>query len=114
MHNPEDYIQEQPDLVKTLTSLRNCGKKIFLTTNAHMLYMEIVMSATLGDDWMDLFDICIANCKKPLFQRANNPFYDIDPSEEHSKGTEIKTGKQLAECLDCTKTVKEGSAEILT
>jgi FMN phosphatase YigB (HAD superfamily) len=67
MSDPDKYIEEQPELNKLLTSLKKCGKKLFLTTNSHALYMEIVMSATLGDDWMDLFDICVANCKKPLW-----------------------------------------------
>ena len=85
---------------------------MFLTTNAHALYMEIVMSATLGDHWMDLFDICIANCKKPLFQRSNSPFLEVEESDE--KPQVMRNAEELANGLDIFKTVKAGSASILT
>ena len=32
------------------------------------------MVITLDSEWKDVFDFVIVNCKKPLFQKAENPF----------------------------------------
>lgn len=49
--NPSKYIQYQPELRTTLKKLRDAGKKLFLGTNSHTEYSNVIMTATLGDDW---------------------------------------------------------------
>jgi hypothetical protein len=57
----------------------------------------MVLKYTLGDNWNDYFDFigCMAN--KPLFQRANFPFYRIERTPKIAKGEAISTGKDLLE-----------------
>jgi hypothetical protein len=40
---------------------------VFLATNSHWEFMELIMTATLGDDWRSSFDMVFAFCRKPLF-----------------------------------------------
>jgi len=47
--------------------LRALGKKLFLGTNSHYEYSQLIMSVTLGEDWEDLFDVVVMNCRKPAF-----------------------------------------------
>ena len=50
-----------------LSTLRGKGKNTFLITNAHWNCCELLMKATLGDDWLNFFDLVICHAKKPLF-----------------------------------------------
>jgi hypothetical protein len=43
------------------------GKFVFLTTNAQKEYADQVLKYTLGENWLDYFDLVIANARKPLF-----------------------------------------------
>ena len=63
---------------------------LFITSNSNVDYMETVMTVTLGPDWKNYFDICVANARKPLFYRAESPFYHYDPNQENRKGCKIK------------------------
>ena len=42
--NTSKYIQYQPQLRTTLTRLREAGKRLFLATNSHTEYTELIMS----------------------------------------------------------------------
>lgn len=55
------------------------------------------MSSTLGSEWKSYFDICVANARKPLFYRAENPFYDYDPTAETRKGKKVTDCQNLVE-----------------
>ena len=66
---PEKYIEEQPDLVYLLKTLRHKGKHLFLMSNSHINVVDLLMKTTLGTkDWKDLFDHILVNCEQPLFQ----------------------------------------------
>lgn len=65
--NPAKYIQYQPELRDSLTRLKKAGKKLFLGTNSHTEYSNLIMTATLGDDWRSFFDVVCCYCRKPLF-----------------------------------------------
>ena len=54
-----------------LDILKNTGKKLFVTTNSSIWYLELTMTATLGKDWKKYFDLCLAECNKPLFQKSD-------------------------------------------
>jgi hypothetical protein len=48
------------------------------------------MKMTLGADWAKFFDIVIADCQKPIWQRAENPFVQIEKNPLYVKGQVIK------------------------
>ena len=72
--------------------------------------METVMTITLGKDWKNYFDICVANARKPLFYRAESPFSEYDPEAENRKGNKVKDAADLEK----NKIVIEGNAVVLT
>ena len=54
------------------------------------------MSQTLGDGWESLFDLNIANCRKPVFFRSvDNPMFCLDESQKDFKGTAVMNGAEL-------------------
>ena len=61
-------------LRKILDDLRKNGKMLFVLSNFQVDFMAIAMEATLGIDWIDFFDICIADARSPLFHSAKQPF----------------------------------------
>jgi hypothetical protein len=65
--DPSKYIIPQPELRDLLQEMRQHGKKIFLATNSHAEYSELIMTTTLGPDWRDFFDLCLQNCRKPTW-----------------------------------------------
>ena len=58
-------------------------------------HVDMVMETTVGKNWRRLFDLLFIDCHKPLFQRANKPFYAYDKSESNLKGDKIKSGAEL-------------------
>ena len=71
---------------EVLKKLREQGKTIFLGTNAHAEYMELIMSTTLGADWRSSFDFVFSFCRKPHFFSAKNPFFVMDASKSDYNG----------------------------
>ena len=58
--------------------------------------MNVIMRATLGDGWEQLFDLRLGACRKPLFfRRTDCPFYSVDTSKKNFKGVEIVDGANL-------------------
>lgn len=72
-HDLGTYIESHSDIGLTLHKLRSSGKNIFLLTNSHLDYTEIVMSYLLGN-WMSYFDIVITASNKPAFFTEQHPF----------------------------------------
>mmetsp|Transcript_48473 Transcript_48473/g.65821 ORF Transcript_48473/g.65821 Transcript_48473/m.65821 type:complete len:81 (+) Transcript_48473:510-752(+) len=74
---------------EVLTDLRNSGVKLFLATNSHIEYMELIMETTLGEDWKQFFDLlCSFSCKPSLFNNTK-PFYEVDLNDPKLRGAEI-------------------------
>mmetsp|Transcript_4339 Transcript_4339/g.2862 ORF Transcript_4339/g.2862 Transcript_4339/m.2862 type:complete len:105 (-) Transcript_4339:308-622(-) len=73
-------------LKETLKKLRDAGKLIFLATNSHNDYMEVIMRQTIGDDWKDYFDLINAHCRKPGFFGKDQQFYTVDKNADNLKG----------------------------
>lgn len=67
------YIESHTDIALTLHKLRSSGKKLFLLTNSHLDYTEIVMSYLLGN-WLSYFDFVITASNKPSFFTDQNTF----------------------------------------
>ena len=55
------------------------------------------MTATLGDDWRDFFDIICSYCRKPLFfwDVKTDPFFELDESKANYKGKAITDPNEL-------------------
>ena len=93
--NPTRFIQPQPDLREVLLALRKQGKCVFLGTNSHWEYMELIMSTTLGSDWRKCFDFVFCFCRKPAFFNTDNPMFLMDRSAPKFHGKQLDSFKDL-------------------
>lgn len=96
--DPARFIQYQPELRTSLAALRKAGKKVFLGTNSHTEYANVIMTATLGDDWRSFFDVICCACRKPLYfwDMKPAPFYVYDPKSPNLKGKPILDAAELS------------------
>jgi len=65
--NPSDFIIAQAELREPLRKLREQGAKLFVGTNSHGEFGNLIMTATLGPDWRDFFDFVSVCCGKPRY-----------------------------------------------
>jgi fatty-acid desaturase len=64
-----------------LAALRSQGKQTFICSNSEADQVEVVMKATLGEEWHNFFDLCLIKSRKPLMYRAKANFYAYDSSK---------------------------------
>jgi hypothetical protein len=95
-----------------LTNLLKSGKFLFILTNSHYEYLNLTMTATLGKQWEEFFDLIICNAQKPLFTKSRRPFYELDKKSPDLKGTEIFDCEMLEHSQ--SKVFLEGNAILLT
>jgi len=82
--DPGRYIEQDPDLARTLHQLRSAGKRLFLLTNSLYDYTDVVMKFLLNDalpsyaDWTAYFDWLVVGSAKPSFFTDNAPFQELD------------------------------------
>jgi hypothetical protein len=67
------------------------------------------MKATLGHDWLDYFDLCAANCHKPIFYTGQSPFFLYDQKKSNLKGKKVDFSKDIV-----GKMVLEGNSKLIT
>ncbi len=94
--NLDTYVQQDPELAKTLHKLRSSGKRLFVLTNSPYHYTDAIMTYLLGasqahyQSWTQYFDVIVCSAKKPLWFResedgADLPFLrrtpDLTPTE---------------------------------
>ena len=116
------------------TAVHLAQRPVFLTSNFHVEYLEFLMSNTLGPDWKTHFDLILANCNKPLFQRIHSPFQKYVPrsieipNDERTEAQKARqigkfplyTQAELAECVNQCQTLfqyavlLEGNIGLLT
>jgi HAD superfamily 5'-nucleotidase-like hydrolase len=70
--NPQQFIYQRFDVRQWLEKLKQSNKKLFLATNSRLDYTDLLTKYAFGDDWKDLFDLIIVDCKKPLFFSNSN------------------------------------------
>lgn len=81
---PQDFIEHDPDLPRTLHKFRSAGKKLFLLTNSYFTYSNAIMEFLLGGkldsypDWFSYFDWVVVGARKPGFFTAGAPFQELD------------------------------------
>jgi len=82
-----------------LIKLREKGKKIFLATNSHSDYANLIMTTSIGEDWRDFFDLISVASLKPQFWYDPNPekkkeaphaFIEVDKQKLNYRGQEMK------------------------
>ena len=98
---PTRYIEPQPDLRMILERLRSLGVKLFVASNSHKEYMDLIMETTFGKGWELLFDLKCAACAKPkFFQDRTRYFHTIDFDMPNFKFEEIRDPKLLTDKCD--------------
>ncbi|MDB4972994.1 MAG: superfamily [Myxococcaceae bacterium] len=81
--DPGRFVLRDPELARTLHTLRSAGKKLFLITNSRPEYTQQMMSYLLEGSipeckrWQQLFDVVITTAKKPsFFVEEQRAFHD--------------------------------------
>ena len=62
-----------------LLKLRAKGKKIFLATNSHMDYADMILTNSIGSDWWEMFDLISVASLKPSFWKNYSGSSKIAP-----------------------------------
>jgi hypothetical protein len=76
--------------------------------------MEIILETSFGKDWRDIFSLCIANAKKPLFMQAKSPFLLHDPKAKNLSGGRMRIMDLVASATGAsTNIVMQGNAYTL-
>ncbi|KAL4501435.1 hypothetical protein ABPG72_021242 [Tetrahymena utriculariae] len=70
--NPGLYMFKQNQFRTTLENLKSQGKVLFIVTNSHYEFMNLTMTYSYGEDWMNIFDFIFVKGGKPEF--FNNPY----------------------------------------
>jgi hypothetical protein len=74
----------------TLAKLKQEGKKLFLTADAHWEYVNFTMKASLGDDWLNFFDYCLVIVNAFRFANEYAPFRELALTSIDLKGPKLR------------------------
>ena len=73
-----DYFMPIDNKLKEfMQTLLDQGKHLFLYSDYHPNYLDLVLYITLGKNWQEDFDLVLCNTKGQLFFKAENPFFDV-------------------------------------
>jgi hypothetical protein len=70
---PQKYVKGTSNLALTLSAMRS-SSLLFISTNESAAYVECVLGAVLGPDYLSFFDLIITSCRKPLFHLSRQKF----------------------------------------
>jgi HAD superfamily 5'-nucleotidase-like hydrolase len=82
--DPGHYIEDSPNVVRLLRSLRAAGRKTFLLTNSGFKFVNNGMNyITRGqlsspDEWISLFDLVCVGADKPSWYKDDRPFRSLN------------------------------------
>jgi phenolic acid decarboxylase len=121
--NPKKYLCEN-SARETLLQLKKQGIKIFYATNSYKEFGDLIMSNSLGEDFLNLFDLCISFSRKPAFFEQNPLADQISfkfPETSLAKYASIdqislsllKQDSELFEDLKLKKSVTANSFEVV-
>lgn len=96
--NPELFIEKRDDYRQMLLKLWEKGKKLFLATNSHMDYADLILTHSIGEDWRQMFDLISVASLKPSFWKdysgnkkvAPHWFIHVDKQKLNYRGNEVK------------------------
>lgn len=83
------YIQPSHRLELMLKTLRDAGKKLFISSNSPWRFVSAGMEHMLGKDWKDMFEFVGVSASKPLFYTGNRPFRLVSKSTGRIKWSEV-------------------------
>lgn len=89
----EDFIIRDKHLATTLIRQLDGGKKIFLLTNSHWEYTDLIMTYLLENSheyfasWRSFFEYIIVAANKPSFFTGQNAFLELDENNQQFKPT---------------------------
>jgi len=112
--NEEVKKNSEYSVKRTLENLRKKGKKLFFATNSFYSYADMIMRASIGEDYKDLFDLCFYYAKKPIFfKEENEHIFSIQGDLTKYSLSEIEENSNLFEKIKKEKTLLGGSAKIV-
>lgn len=100
------------ELIDKLQKLKAKGIKIFFSSNNHYEVADMLMTESVGKDWMDLFDFVIFSAKKPSFFHSSPeslPFVDLKGQKVEDLEAFIQKGVGRKE----EKVLKNGNASLI-
>jgi HAD superfamily 5'-nucleotidase-like hydrolase len=110
--NPEKYFVPKRTLRPVLEKLKKSGKRLIFVSNSPFWYVDAGMRYILGDEWRDMWDVCIVSAGKPRFYTDNSrPFREVSKSsgrvkfkniEKFEPGEVYTEGclRELTKCID--------------
>ncbi len=102
-----DVIYKQDKMLQTLKHLKEKGKILFIASNSHYEYVNILMEHAFGAEWDKLFDFIIVKACKPAFwKNTDKPFYEIDQNNCNKIGPAVRE-------LRRNEMYSDGSASLL-
>jgi len=116
--NPKKYLLDY-SAKEMLIHLRKKGIKVFFATNSFFEFADVILKTTIGDDYLDYFDLAVYYSQKPTFFYSDNKAnaYFPDLSKKDHKGDAV-TEENLKEQptfdrLKKEKTIIQGSYHIV-
>ena len=97
-----------------LKKLKEKGKKLFLATNSFFSYSNFLLINSIGENYLDVFDLGFFNCKKPFFffKEQNNLKCFLKENNEEIKIKENLDENEY-EKIKKTKILYEGNYKIV-
>ena len=74
--NPKKYLCKN-SARDALILIKKAGLKTFFATNSYIEFGELIIKNSLGEDYEDLFDLCISYSKKPHFFRLSSDLNQV-------------------------------------
>ncbi|CAH1245363.1 NT5DC3 [Branchiostoma lanceolatum] len=72
------YLERGDEVSQVLRRLAGAGKKLFLITNSPYWFVQRGMEYIAGPNWMEMFDVVIAESRKPkFFTDQKRPFREV-------------------------------------
>ncbi|KAI8513870.1 5'-nucleotidase domain-containing protein 3 [Branchiostoma belcheri] len=72
------YLERGEEISQLLRRLAGAGKKLFLITNSPFWFVQRGMEYISGPNWMEMFDVVIAESRKPkFFTDTKRPFREV-------------------------------------
>ncbi|CAM9196738.1 unnamed protein product [Ectocarpus sp. 6 AP-2014] len=83
------FIQPSYRLEHMLRTLKDAGKKLFISSNSPWRFVNAGMEHMLGPTWNDLFDFIGVGASKPLFYTGSRPFRLVSKRDGRIKWSEV-------------------------
>eukprot|EP00904_Undaria_pinnatifida_P001496 jgi/Undpi1/11347/HiC_scaffold_30.g13644.m1 len=83
------YIHPSYRLGHMLKTLKDAGKKLFISSNSPWRFVNAGMEHMLGPNWIDLFEFVGVSASKPLFYTGTRPFRLVSRKTGRIKWSEV-------------------------